>query len=144
MGLQSQYFEHSDLHAFYSGKLAEHIVVQEIMASDSIALRKPLFWVREKRQANAELDIIMQYENVAVPVEVKSGKPGILKSLHSFIDISKCKMAVRLYSGKLKITDIKTPRGTPFTLLDLPYCFASRIVGYLDWALRSRDTGQFW
>ena len=132
-GLQAQYFEYSDLHSFYSGILAEHIVSQEIMSSDTLELKKPLFWVRELRQSNAEIDIIIPYKTIAVPVEIKSGKTGTLRSLHSFIDQSGADFAVRLYSGKLEIEEAETPAGSKFTLLNLPYCFASKIYDYIKW-----------
>ena len=35
-----------------------------------------------------------------IPVEVKSGKTGTLRSLHSYIDQTEIKLAVRLYSGE--------------------------------------------
>jgi hypothetical protein len=137
-GLQAQYFEYSDLHSFYSGILAEHIVSQEIMSSDTLELKKPLFWVRELRQSNAEIDIIIPYKTIAVPVEIKSGKTGTLRSLHSFIDQSGANFAVRLYSGKIEIEKAETPSGAKFTLLNLPYCFASKISGYIEWCMENK------
>ncbi len=132
-GLQAQYFEYSDLHSFYSGILAEHIVAQELMAADVTALKKPLFWVKEVRQSNAEIDILIQHKHFVVPVEVKAGKTGTLRSLHSFIDQSRAEIAVRLYSGKLEVIETATPNGTPYKLLNLPYFLASKIPQYLHW-----------
>jgi uncharacterized protein len=132
-GLQAQYFEYSDLHSFYSGNLAEHIVSQELLATDSIELKKPIFWVRELKQSNAEVDILIQHNGKVIPVEIKSGKTGTLRSLHSFIDRSGVELAVRLYAGKIEVEKTKTPSGTPFTLLNLPYCFAAKISDYLEW-----------
>jgi predicted AAA+ superfamily ATPase len=132
-GLQAQYFEYSDLHSFYSGILAEHIVASELMSADITALKKPLFWVKEARQSNAEIDFLIQYKHLVIPVEVKAGKTGTLRSLHSYIDQSKAKIAVRLYSGKLEVTETATPNGTPYKLLNLPYFLASKIPQYLEW-----------
>lgn len=50
------------------------------------------------------------------PVEIKAGKTGTLRSLHSFIDQS----------------------GAKFTLLNLPYCFASKIKGYIKWSMENK------
>ncbi len=132
-GLQNEYFRHDNLNSFYNGILAEHIVAQEIIANDNYQIKKPLFWVREKRQSSAEIDIILQYGNRVIPVEIKSGKQGTLRSLHSYVDISGSKNAIRLYSGGISIKDSITPRGTKFKLMNLPYCFASRISNYLKW-----------
>jgi hypothetical protein len=103
------------------------------MAADITALKKPLFWVKEARQSNAEIDVLIQYKHLVIPVEVKAGKTGTLRSLHSYIDQSKAKIAVRLYSGKLEVTETATPNGTPYKLLNLPYFLASKIPQYLEW-----------
>ncbi len=142
-GLQAEYFEHKNLHSFYSGLLAEHIVIQEVMATDRISLNKPAFWVRELRQSNAETDLLIPYKNRIIPVEVKAGKTGTLRSLHSYLDTSnldtsnldtsKKELAVRLYAGDLSINETATPQGTPYTLLNLPYFLAAKIPDYIEW-----------
>ncbi len=131
-GLQPYYFQYSDLHSFYQGLMAEHIVRQELMAQDAEVNRKLLFWVREKGQSNAEIDILLAYKNYAIPVEVKSGKSGALRSLHQFVNESPHPFAVRLYAGKFEIVKSKTPEGKTYRLLNLPYFLAGRIQHYLD------------
>ena len=42
-GLQEQHFYHDNLHAFYKGILAEHIVGQELIASEPNTLKKQCF-----------------------------------------------------------------------------------------------------
>ena len=66
-----------------------------------------------------------------MPVEVKSGKTGTLRSLHSFINNSGCSLAVRLYAGEPCWKSAQTPAGKPYRLLNLPYFLASRIQDYL-------------
>jgi hypothetical protein len=131
-GLQAQYFGVKDLNALYRGLLSEHIVAQELMAVNSISLHKPDFWVRELKQSQAEVDFILHWKAGLVPVEVKSGKIGTLRSLHSFIDSSGCALAVRLYAGAPSWQSANTPAGKPYRLLNLPYFLASRIKEYLD------------
>ena len=131
-GLQSQYFGVQDLNALYKGILTEHIVAQELMATNSMSLKKPDFWVRELKQSHAEVDFILPWKAALVPVEVKSGKTGTLRSLHSFIDNSGCNTAVRLYSGEPGWQSSRTPAGNPYRLLNLPYFLASRIPEYLE------------
>ena len=133
-GLQSHFFANKDLHSFYQGILAEHIVAQELMATDTLAIRKPLFWVREVRQSNAEVDVLVPFRELVVPVEVKAGKSGTLRSLHSFMDGASHDLAVRLYAGPLEITAHTTPTGTPYRLLNLPYFLAGKLQEYLAWA----------
>jgi hypothetical protein len=44
------------------------------------------FWVRDKKESSAEADYILLWQGKLIPVEVKSGSIGKLKSLHQFID----------------------------------------------------------
>jgi predicted AAA+ superfamily ATPase len=132
-GLQEQHFLYDDLHAFYKGLLAEHIVGQELIASEVNTIKKICFWVREKPQSQAEVDFIIQHGEYVVPVEVKAGPTGKLRSLHQFMDRCPHTLAVRLYSGNLDIQETRTPAGKRYHLLNLPYFLASRIRTYLDW-----------
>ena len=50
-GIQQNFFKYGDLHAFYRGLIAEHIVRQEIIARDMETNQKPVFWVRDKKQS---------------------------------------------------------------------------------------------
>lgn len=130
-GLQPVFFQYADLHSFYKGLIAEHIVRQELIAQNAEDNKKPLFWVREKGQSNAEVDMVLPYKNYVIPVEVKSGKTGAMRSLHQFVNESKHPYAVRLYEGGFEITESKTPEGKAYKLLNLPYFLAGRIHDYL-------------
>ncbi|MBY0482370.1 MAG: DUF4143 domain-containing protein [Chitinophagaceae bacterium] len=57
-----------------------------------------------KKESTAEVDYIFPFDGLIIPIEVKSGKEGTLKSLHSFMDLAPHSMAIRLYAGELKIT----------------------------------------
>jgi uncharacterized protein len=67
---------------FYSawnGKLAEQFTGQELRASGNDSL---YYWVRDKRGSSAETDYLIEKDGKIIPIEVKSGKSGKLKSLH--------------------------------------------------------------
>ena len=130
--IQSTYLTDTPLDSMYNGMVAEQIVGQELLAANYEFLEKPLFWVREDPRSNAELDFLLVHNATIIPVEVKSGKTGTLRSLHSFIDITGTKIAVRLYSGDLLVEQTKTPKGTPYTLINLPLFLADRICEYVD------------
>ena len=132
-GLQDQYFLHSDLHSFYRGLLAEHIVAQELLCHRGSLLHKPCFWVREKSQSGAEVDFVVQHQGRVIPVEVKAGSTGRMRSLHQFVDAGDPGRAVRLYAGPLGRQNSRTPGGTPYELLSMPYYLAPRLSEYLDW-----------
>ncbi len=131
-GLQQNFFKYADLHNFYRGLIAEHIVRQEIIACDMETNHKPVFWVRDKKQSTSEVDIIQIYKNLCVPIEIKAGKTGTLKSLHQFINNTPHSFAVRLYAGDLKIDNAETLEGKKFRLLNLPYFLAGKLKEYVD------------
>ena len=137
LGLQAYFFSNDNLHSFYQGILAEHIVTQEFLARNLKFKANTHFWVRELKQSNAEVDFVLQYKNYLIPIEVKSGKSGTLRSLHQFIDMSEHNYAIRLYSGDLIIQETKTPKGKVYKLLNLPYFLAARIDDYIEWFIEN-------
>lgn len=68
------------------GEIVESFVGQEILAY-SYALRKNsmYYWQKETRTGQAEVDYIVQTKNKIIPIEVKSGKTGTLKSLKEYL-----------------------------------------------------------
>jgi len=134
-GLREFFFKTTDLHAFYQGLLAEHVVGQELLAADLKTSKKPAFWVREKKQSNAEVDFIVQSGSHIVPVEVKAGKTGTLRSLHQFVERSNHPFAIRLWAGPLEKIEAFTPAGKPYLLLNLPYFLAGKIPDYIAWLM---------
>ena len=138
VNLQSYFYKTSDLHSFYQGILAEHIVGHELLAINMDRPGKTSFWIREKKQSNAEVDFIIPYKEYIIPVEVKSGKTGTLRSLHQFIDRSNHSYAIRLYAGPLEKSHTQTPKGKPYTLLNLPYFLAGKIYDYIECLIDQR------
>ena len=137
-GLQGEYFDHADLHSFYRGKVAEMMVGQELIGSNPTTRKPPLFWVREKRQSPAEVDFLIQYENLAIPVEVRAGAAGTLRSLHQFIKRCPHGFAVRLCAGPPEINQLKTQEDKPFSLLNLPYFLAGQLKAYIRWLVEGK------
>jgi predicted AAA+ superfamily ATPase len=131
-GLQHYYFPLSDLNTIYTGRIAEHIVGQELLANNHLINDELKFWVREKVQSNAEVDYVIPFDRYIIPIEVKSGKTGKLKSLQQFMELSDHTYAVRFYSGKIQKDILRTPSGKIFTLLNLPYYLVSQLRTYLN------------
>ena len=132
-GLQKELFGTRDLNDLYKGKITEHIVGQELLASNYSFLNSLHFWVRDKKQSEAEIDIMYPYNGSMIPVEVKSGKSGKLRSLLYFLDNSTGDFAVRFYAGKLQLEEHRTPAGKIFRLLNLPYYLSGKLRDYLDY-----------
>jgi len=131
--LQKELILTKDIDTVYKGKIAEHIVGQELLAAKYNILNELHFWVREKLNSTAEVDFVISYNSVIIPIEVKSGATGTLKSLHAFMDTTTHAFAIRVYGGQLKIDKISTSNGKEYTLLNLPFYLAGRIEDYIDW-----------
>ena len=133
LGIQSEFLKVDDLNDLYRGKIIQHLITQEYISTHTSPLFKPLFWVREKKTSNAEVDLICPYEKYLIPVEIKSGATGKLKSLMMFMDQCNHCFAVRLYKGPLLLQNVITPAGKPFTLLNLPYFLACKLDQYIQY-----------
>jgi predicted AAA+ superfamily ATPase len=137
-GLQTEIFGTKDLNSIYGGRIIEHLVGQELLASQHSTLFKPHFWVRENKQSN--VDFVLQHGNKIIPIEVKSGATGRLRSLHEFINLADHHYAVRLYAGDLKVETATTLTGKEYRLLNLPYFLAGKLTMYLDWFVEEIST----
>jgi len=132
-GLQQEIIASDDLDKVYDGTLIEHLIGQELLSFQSLSLDKLHFWVRQKKQSDAEIDYLYRYKGKLIPIEVKSGATGTLKSLHIFMDHSPLHFAIRFYAGKRQIDQLQTRQGKTYYLLSLPYFLSGRIDAYLDW-----------
>ncbi len=130
-GIQKEVFGTDDLNNIYKGHISEHIVGQELLATQTSILAKPLFWVSEKKDSSSELDYLAPINQEMIPIEVKSGPTGHLKSLHNFMDQHKGNVAIRLYSGELRTDTAKTGNGKEYTLISLPYYLTGKIGNYI-------------
>lgn len=69
------------------GAITESFVGQELLAYSPVTMKSELYyWVREIRGSMAEVDYVTGINGKAVPIEVKSGITGSLKSLHIFLE----------------------------------------------------------
>jgi len=131
-GLQKNIFGTRDLNSLYQGKIAEHIVGQELLASSFNVLNTLHFWVREKKQSDAEVDFLYKFDGQMIPIEVKSGASGKLRSLHQFLEMSEISVAVRFYAGQFEVEEHKTLNGKPYKLINIPYFLAGKLNNYLE------------
>lgn len=69
------------------GPITEQFVAQELMAYSGARKKAELYyWHRESRGSNAEVDFVVQKNDSIIPVEVKSGKGGRMRSLHLYLE----------------------------------------------------------
>jgi len=141
-GIQKEILSTTDLNAVYQGTMVEHLVGQEILAFQYLSLSSLHFWVREKKDSSAEVDYLFPFEGKLIPVEVKSGTEGKLKSLHLYMDLAPHTMAVRFFAGEISITEATTLTGKKYQLLNLPYYLVSQLENYLAWFQKTINNEQ--
>ncbi|MCK5915886.1 MAG: DUF4143 domain-containing protein, partial [Deltaproteobacteria bacterium] len=69
----------TDLLSIYNGALAEQFVGQELLACGNENL---YYWARDAKSSSAEVDYLIENNGEIIPLEIKSGAAGRLKSLH--------------------------------------------------------------
>ena len=78
------------------GGLTEMIAGLELLRYRTPNMRHELFyWVRKAKNAQAEVDYLTTYKATVLPIEVKAGTQGGMKSLWLFMGEKKLKNAVR-------------------------------------------------
>lgn len=87
----------TDLMQINSGALAEQFVGQELLAyADPYQHSALYYWDREKKGAMAEVDYVIQAGAHILPIEVKAGTTGSLKSLSQFLIDKKAPFGIRI------------------------------------------------
>jgi predicted AAA+ superfamily ATPase len=110
------------------GELAEQFIGQQLLDRKPYFIDNELYyWVRENKDSNAEIDFLIESGNTTIPIEVKAGKTGTLKSLHIFMLEKKKDFAIRFNADLPSRTEIKTSvkmknenQAVEYTLLSLP------------------------
>lgn len=78
------------------GIMAEQFIAQHLKYLTAKDSSLPLmYWLKDKKKEAAEIDFVIQRSKKIIPIEVKSGKTGTLKSLNYFMVEKKLPQAVR-------------------------------------------------
>ncbi len=97
-------FFNQDILQINSGMIAEQFVGQELLSYSLPYQNAPLlFWERD--EGEAEIDFITAIGGDIIPIEVKAGATGALRSLHSFLKEKKGKLGVRSSEHPLSFRD---------------------------------------
>jgi predicted AAA+ superfamily ATPase len=131
-GMRKELFAAADVSAVFAGRIIEHAVGQELYATSDSPLHALHFWARDKHQSSAEVDYVLPSEGRLIPIEVKAGATGRLRSLHAFMDEVSHATAVRLYGGRFRVEKTRTLRGKEYTLLNIPWYQSAKTVKYLE------------
>jgi uncharacterized protein len=128
----------SDLAPAARGKLTEQLSAQQLRTTRPENGAEPAlhYWQREGGRAG-EVDFLVEVGQRIIPIEIKAGAAGSMKSLHQFVHDKGLDFAVRIDTNppSIQTVDVKTTQGESvcYRLLNLP--------GYLIWRLADLCAG---
>ncbi|MFN7096687.1 MAG: ATP-binding protein [Gammaproteobacteria bacterium] len=95
--LDTELLQQKDLLLINRGAMAEQFVGQELLAySDPYLPQQLYYWERDKQGSTAEVDYVISINENIIPLEVKAGKTGSLRSIQQFLTEKKQTIGVRL------------------------------------------------
>ncbi|MEA3386464.1 MAG: AAA family ATPase [Thermodesulfobacteriota bacterium] len=115
-----------------SGRLCEQFVGQHLLYLNEYYKKPELYyWAREAKNSSAEVDYVISSGVKIIPVEVKAGKTGRLKSLHQFVKEKNVDLSVRInlaqpsiYQESNKVSGGKT---IEYKLLSIPFYLIGQV-----------------
>jgi len=118
-----------DINLSNEGSLAEQFIGQELLCSPPYFTENDIYyWTREQRNSSAEIDYVIQSGNMVIPIEVKAGKTGTLKSLQIYVIEKKLNKALRFNTDMPSTVQVdtsikisKTIKQVNFQLISLPF-----------------------
>jgi len=114
------------------GGISEQLVGQLLRTIDPTYKDPCLYyWLREEKNAQAEIDYLLQYDGRIIPIEVKSGRTGSLKSLHYLMHLKGLSQAMRINADLPSIVEVKTKvhsgAEVRYQLLSIPFYFIGQV-----------------
>ena len=128
-GIQGSLIGVKDLNHLYRGYIVNHMMIQELIARSPRMGYIPPFWTRENANANAEVDIVIPFNQLLIPIEVKSGAKGRLRSLHEYMERCPHDVAIRLLANQHSVEESETSKGKKYQLINVPYYGVGEVEG---------------
>ncbi len=138
LGLKLHQFRNiEDIFVINKGALAEQVIGQLLRLLSPFYVEPTLYyWNRELTNSSAEIDYLIQDNQFLIPIEVKAGAEGKLRSLHQFMSEKPWKRAVRFYAGAIQRDHIqsKTTTGVlnDYELISLPFYLVGQLYRLLE------------
>ena len=130
-GLNSDIFltSNEDFIKVNGGAIAEQFVAQELLNYQDYHTQPSLYyWVREAKSSSAEVDYVIPCCSKALPIEVKSGKTGTLRSMHLYL--KKANLSIGVKISQLPFDDTLPIISIPFyAIKKIPEFISSYIYG---------------
>lgn len=94
------------------------------------------YWQREDKSSTSEVDYLISIGTRVIPVEVKAGKTGSLRSLHYFVHLKKLEYAVRINADLPSITQVDTNiysgERVQYQLMSIPFYLIGQLNKLLE------------
>ena len=125
--------ETDELNYINKGALSEQLIAQELLTQSECFIKPELYyWAREKKAASSEVDfVIANNKRQIIPVEVKAGSTGSMRSLQIMIIEKSLCHAFRFNSLPPSIfhEERDTVKGkSKFTLYSLPHYLSGQLL----------------
>lgn len=133
----------SDVMLVNQGGMAEQVVGQLLRTVEPFYMEPALFyWLRDEMGYNAEIDYLIQHGNKVIPVEVKAGSTGSLKSLHVFMELKNYQIAARVNADLPSRNPVsvksRTGKEVHYSLLSIPFYLMGQMMRLLDVVMSSK------
>lgn len=115
-----------ELDLINKGGIAEQVVGQ-LLRTIRPFYQEPVlyYWLNIEKNGSAEIDYVIQHGSKVIPIEVKAGSTGTLKSLHRFMCLKKLSLAVRINSAMPQLTEMRVKdtlgHNVHYHLLSIPF-----------------------
>jgi len=129
-----------DIKLINEGAIAEQFIGQHLQNLLADTLNRELtYWLREGRSSNAEVDFVIGLSGTIIPIEVKAGAAGKLKSLHQFMGCKQAPFAIRFDASLPSLQQIdsvininKKQVKINYPLISLPLYLIERLDGIVE------------
>ncbi len=126
-----------DINLINQGAISEQVVGQLLHCIEPAYIESHNYcWHREEKSSSAEIDYIIQHASQIIPIEVKSGTTGSMKSLQLFMQLKKRKLAVRINSDVPSFVEVNVKshdgQAIQYQLLSIPFYLIEQLPRLLD------------
>ncbi|HUX57435.1 MAG TPA: AAA family ATPase [Bacteroidales bacterium] len=112
-GVYADTAKEKDFTSIFKGAVAEQFAGQELIVCQNPYTKPGLYyWSRDAKNSSAEIDYLIAINSEIVPIEIKSGSSGRMKSLMIFI---------KAYNSKRGIKISQAPFKAEIPIMSLPF-----------------------
>jgi uncharacterized protein len=133
LGLKlSELYTEGQLNLVHKGVLCEQFVGQHLLYLKDDYFEPQLnYWNREKKSSSAEVDFIISSGQDIIPIEVKAGKTGRLRSLQQFLCEKSSPISLRINLDLPSIVPFGSKPGSTSQLISLPFYMIGQVARVL-------------